>query len=151
MPRLIVRTLFTVVLIYNFVIGIRQKESNYEEFCQWMVLSALIIGLTFVPVDGFLYFVSCAILIVNVVHFIKELRSQNVEAEYCLHIIFASACIALWIIEETVVLSRLLTLYCLSYILYNIYTIWLCPEERNTKLLDMLLLMVTLLLCIVWK
>ena len=149
MPRLIVRTLFTVVLIYNFVIGIRQKEPNYEEFCPWMVLSALIIGLTFVPVDGFLYLVSCAILIVNVVQFIKELRSQNVEAEYCLHIIFAAVCIALWLIGKVVVLKILLILYCLLRILYSIYTIWLCPEERNTKLLDMLLLMVTLLLCIV--
>lgn len=149
MPRLIVRTLFTVVLIYNFVVDIRQKEPNYEEFCPWMVLSALSIGLTFVPVDGFLYFVSCAILIVNVVHFIKELRSQNVEAGYCLHIIFASVCIALWLIEKVVVLKILLILYCLLRILYSIYTIWLCPEERNTKLLDMLLLMVTLLLCIV--
>lgn len=149
MPRLIVRTLFTVVLIYNFVIGIRQKEPNYEEFCPWMVLSALSIGLTFVPVDGFLYLVSCAILIVNVVQFIKELRSQNVEAGYCLHIIFAAVCIALWLIGKVVVLKILLILYCLLRILYSIYTIWLCPEERNTKLLDMLLLMVTLLLCIV--
>lgn len=149
MPRLIVRTLFTVVLIYNFVIGIRQKEPNYEECCPWMVLSALIIGLTFVPVDGFLYLVSCAILIVNVVQFIKELRSQNVEAEYCLHIIFAAVCIVLWLIGKVVVLKILLILYCLLRILYSIYTIWLCPEERNTKLLDMLLLMVTLLLCIV--
>lgn len=149
MPRLIVRTLFTVVLIYNFVIGIRQKESNYEEFCPWMVLSALSIGLTFVPVDGFLYLASCAILIVNVVQFIKELRSQNVEAGYCFHIIFAAVCIALWFIGKVVVLKILLILYCLLRILYSIYTIWLCPEERNTKLLDMLLLMVTLLLCIV--
>lgn len=148
MPRLIVRTLFTVVLIYNFVIGIRQKEPNYEEFCPWMVLSALSIGLTFVPVDGFLYLVSCAILIVNVVQFIKELRSQNVEAGYCLHIIFAAVCIALWLIEKITLLRLLLILYCSLFILHSIYTIWLCPEERNAKLLDMLLLMVTLLLCI---
>lgn len=148
MTRLIIRIIFTIILICSFIKGIRQKEPNYEEFCPWMVLSALIIGLTFVPVDGFLYFVSCAILIVNVVHFIKELRSQNVETEYCLHIIFASVCIALWLIEKVVVLKILLILYCLLRILYSIYTIWLCPEERNTKLLDMLLLMVTLLLCI---
>lgn len=148
MTRLIIRIIFTIILICSFIKGIRQKEPNYEEFCPWMILSALSIGLTFIPVDGFLCLVSCAILIVNVVQFIKELRSQNVEAGYCLHIIFALACIALWIIEEAVVLSQLLTLYCISYILYNIYTIWLCPEERNTKLLDMLLLMVTLLLCI---
>lgn len=135
-------------LIISFIQGIRQKEPNYEGFCPWMILSALSIGLTFIPVDGFLWLVSCAILIVNVVQFIKELRKGNVEAGYCLHIIFAAACIALWMMEEIVVLSRLLTLYCLSYILYNIYTIWLCPEDRNTKLLDMLLLMVTLLLCI---
>lgn len=148
MTRLIIRIIFTIILICSFIKGIRQKEPNYEECCPWMVLSVLSIGLTFIPVKDFLCLTSCAILVVSVVQFIKELRSQNVEAGYCLHIIFASACIALWIMKETVVLSRLLVLYCLSYILYNIYTIWLCPEERNTKLLDMLLLMVTLLLCI---
>lgn len=100
MTRLIVRMIFTIILIYSFIKGIRQKDSNYEEFCPWMVLSALSIGLTFIPANGFLCLVSCVILIVTAVQFIKELRNKNVEAGYCLHIIFASACIALWIMKE---------------------------------------------------
>lgn len=148
MTRLIVRMIFTIILIYSFIKGIRQKDSNYEEFCPWMVLSALSIGLTFIPVDGFLCLMSCTILIVNAVQFIKELRKGNVEAGYCLHVIFSVACITLWIMKKIVVLRRLLTLYCVSYVLYNIYTIWLCPEERNVKLLNILLLTVALLLCI---
>lgn len=131
MTRLIVRIIFTVILISSFIRGIRQKDSNYEEFCPWMVLSALSIGLTFIPVDGFLCLVSCVILIVNAVQFVKELQNKNVEAGYCLHIIFASACIALWIMKEIVVLRRLLTLYCVSYVLYNIYIRYGCARKKE--------------------
>lgn len=148
MTRLIIRIIFTIILIYSFIKNIRQKDSNYEEFCPWMVLSALSIGLTFIPVDGFLCLVSCAILMVNAVQFIKKLRKKNIEAGCCLHIIFAVICATLWLTGKVVVLKILLILYCLLCILYSIYTIWLCPEERNVKLLNILLLTVALLLCI---
>lgn len=148
MTRLIIRIIFTIILICSFIKGIRQKEPDYEEFCPWMVLSALSIGLTFISVKGLLCLMSCAILVVSVVQFIKKLRKKNMEAGYCLCIIFAVICTALWLTGKVVVLKILLILYCLLCILYSIYTIWLCSEDRNVKRLNILLLTVALLLCI---
>ena len=149
MIKLIVRIVFTIVLIYNFIKLIRQKKFDYKDYCSWMILSVLIIGLTFIAVKEFLFLASCTILITSMVQFFTELYKINIEARYCLRIIFSAVCTALWFTGEIVILKILLILYCLLHIFYSLYTIRWCPEDRNVKLLNILLSIVTLLLCII--
>lgn len=148
MIKSIIQMVFAIVLIYNFIKLIRQKKFDYKGYCSWMILSALIIGLTFITVKDFLFLANCTILITSMVQFFTELYKRNIEARYCLRIIFSAACIALRFRGEIVILKVLLILYCLLHIFCNLYTIRWCPEDRNVKLLNILLSIVTLLLCI---